>query len=75
MWLTLDPLSATISVMSIKGFFTAILCLIAGGVGFYFSMMGIMTTTVDPTGWIILLIISIIALVFGAGVFFNRIKL
>jgi hypothetical protein len=61
--------------MSVKGFFIAILCVVAGGVGTYYSLMGIMTTTVDPTRWIVLLIISVIAIAFGMGVFANRIKL
>jgi hypothetical protein len=60
--------------MSVKGFFIAILCVVAGAVGFYYSMMGIMTTTVDPTRWIVLLIISFIAIFFGMGVLANRIK-
>jgi hypothetical protein len=60
--------------MSVKGFFIAILCVVAGGIGTYYSLMGIMTTTIDPTRWIVLLIFSIIAIAFGMGVLTNRIK-
>jgi hypothetical protein len=61
--------------MSVKGFFIALLCVVAGGIGTYYSLMGIMTTNDDPTRWIVLLIISIIATAFGMGVLANRIKL
>jgi hypothetical protein len=61
--------------MSVKGFFIALLCVIAGGVLTYYSLMGIMTTTADPTRWIVFLIISIIIIAFGTGVLANRIKL
>ena len=74
LWLTINLPCSTISVMSVKGFLIAILCVIAGGFGFYYSMMGIMNTTDTPTGWIVLLIISVIAIAFGTGVLANRIK-
>jgi len=64
--------------MSVKGFFIAILCVVAGGFGAYYSLLGLINTTgstASPTGWIVLLIISIIAAAFGMGVFANRIKL
>jgi hypothetical protein len=61
--------------MSVKGFFIALLCVALGGLGTYYSLMGIMTTTVAPTRWIVLLIFSVIAIFFGTGVLANRIKL
>jgi len=60
--------------MSPKGFFIAILCVVAGGFGAYYSLLGIINTN-SPTGWIVLLIASFIAMVFGMGVLSNRIKL
>jgi len=64
--------------MSVKGFSIAIFCVVAGGFGVYYSLLGFINTTgstASPTGWIVLLIISIIVAAFGMGVFANRIKL
>jgi hypothetical protein len=61
--------------MSVKGFFIALFCVGLGGVGTYYSFVNIITATNTPTGWIILLIISFLAMFFGMGVFANRIKL
>ena len=61
--------------MSVKGFIIALLCVIAGGCGTYYSIMHLITTIDSLTGWLVLLIISFIAIFFGTGVLANRIKL
>lgn len=60
--------------MSVKGFFIALLCVIAGGFGLYYSLLNIINTN-GSGGWIALLIVSFIAVIFGLGVLSNRIKL
>jgi len=59
--------------MSVKGFFIALLCVVAGGIGAFYSLLGIVNTNGSPS-WIALLIVSFIAVLFGMGVLSNRIK-
>jgi hypothetical protein len=58
--------------MSVKGFFIAIICVVVGGIGAYYSLIAISPQSNLPY---ITLIISFIAIIFGMGVFANRIKL
>ena len=60
--------------MSVKGFFIALLCVVAGGIGVFYSLLGFVNTN-GSAGWIALLIVSSIAVLFGIGVLSNRIKL
>lgn len=60
--------------MSVKGFFIALLCVALGGVVTYYSIYHIITAPNIPTGWIALLIVSVIVMFFGMGVLSSKIK-
>jgi succinate dehydrogenase hydrophobic anchor subunit len=60
--------------MSVKGFFIAIACTVAGAFGLWYGIQKVIETE-GSVIWIAILVISFIAVFFGMGVFSSRIKL